>query len=63
MMSQLARKNVDHVGLLNIAAVKKYLGEQGFRYKELDVGGEVGRQILIDCNTGEVTVHRFQKSA
>ncbi len=63
MMSQLARKNVDHVGLLNIAAVKKYLSEQGFRYKELDVGGEVGRQILVDCNSGEVTVHRFQKSA
>ncbi len=62
MMSQLSRRNVDHVGLLNIAAAKKYLTEQGFKFKELDVGGEVGRQIIVDCTSGDVTVNRFEKT-
>ncbi len=62
MMSQLSKRNVDHIGLLNIAAAKKYLSAYGFKYKELDVGGEVGRQIFVDCSTGEVFVNRFEKA-
>jgi chemotaxis protein CheD len=61
MMSQLAKRNVDHVGLLNIAAAKKYLSAHGFKFKELDVGGEVGRQIFLNCSSGEVYVNRFDK--
>ncbi len=63
MMSQLARKNVDHVGTLNLMAARKYLKEKGFKFKELDSGGDVGRQIVVDCASGEVIVHRFDKSA
>lgn len=63
MMSQLARKNVDHVGTLNLLAAKKHLKNRGFKFKELDSGGEVGRQIVVDCSSGEVIVHRFDKSA
>lgn len=63
MMSQLLRKNVDHVGTLNLLAAKKHLKDKGFKFVELDSGGEVGRQIVVDCSTGEVVVHRFDKSA
>ena len=61
MMSQLSKRNVDHIGLLNIAAAKKYLSANGFNYKELDVGGDVGRQIFVDCTSGDVFVNRFEK--
>lgn len=62
MMTQLSKRNVDHIGLLNIAAAKKYLSAKGFKYKELDVGGEVGRQIFVNCTSGDVYVNRFEKA-
>ncbi|MDD4974150.1 MAG: chemotaxis protein CheD [Bacteriovorax sp.] len=62
MMSQLSRKNVDHIGTLNLAAAKKYLVLNGFKFSEIDVGGEEGRQMLVDCNSGQVSVSRFQKA-
>jgi len=62
MMSQLAKRNIDHVGLLNIAAAKRHLSSKGFKFKELDVGGDVGRQIFVDCTSGEVYVNRFEKA-
>ncbi|MDD4976848.1 MAG: chemotaxis protein CheD [Bacteriovorax sp.] len=62
MMSQLARQNVDHIGLQNLAAAKKYLELNGFKFREIDVGGEEGRQMLIDCTSGQVSVSRFQKT-
>ncbi len=61
MMSQLAKRNIDHVGTLNVEAARKYLSLNGFTYKELDTGGEVGRQIFINCSSGEVYVNRFEK--
>lgn len=63
MMAQLARHNVDHVGLLNIAAAKKYLTKHGFQFTELALGGDEGRQISVDCSTGEVSVLSLQKAA
>jgi chemotaxis protein CheD len=62
MMSQLSRKNVDHIGSLNLAAAKKYLELNGFKFREIDVGGEEGRQMFIDCTSGQVTVLKFQKA-
>jgi chemotaxis protein CheD len=62
MMSQLARKDVDHIGILNLSAAKKYLVLNGFKFREIDVGGEEGRQMLIDCTSGQVSVSRFQKA-
>lgn len=62
MMPQLAKSNPDHVGAQNVAAARKYLEKNGFKFKELEVGGDVGRQIRVDCNTGEVTVVQFLKS-
>lgn len=61
MMSQLSKRNVDHIGTLNIEAARKYLKLNGFKFKELDSGGEVGRQIFVNCTSGEVYVNRFDK--
>lgn len=63
MMSQLSRANVDHVGILNITAARKYLQMHGFKFKEIDVGGDVGRQMFIDCTTGNISVTRLQKAS
>lgn len=62
MMSQLARRNVDHIGNLNIAAAKKYLRIHGIRFKEIDIGGDVGHQIFVDGSTWNVSVTRLQKA-
>jgi chemotaxis protein CheD len=61
MMSQLSKRNIDHVGTLNVEAAKKYLKLNGFKFKELDTGGEVGRQIFVNCTSGEVYVNRFER--
>lgn len=60
MMPYLIGKNIDHVGILNIKAAKKYLEISGLKFSELDVGGDGGRQMFVDCNTGEVTVKKIQ---
>ncbi|MGZ3789992.1 MAG: chemotaxis protein CheD [Bacteriovorax sp.] len=62
MMSQLSRKNVDHVGTQNLAAARKYLEMYGFKYIEVDVGGDDGRQMFVDCTSGSVSVLRLQKA-
>jgi chemotaxis protein CheD len=56
MFPHLVGKNIDHIGILNIKAARKYLGIYGFVFKELDVGGDEGRQMFIDCTSGEVFV-------
>lgn len=61
MMSQLSRKNVDHVGTMNILAAQKLLEAQGFKIRSMDVGGEEGRQMYVDCSTGKVSVIKIQK--
>lgn len=62
MMSQLARRNVEHVGNQNITAAKKYLRIYGIPFTELDLGGDVGHQIFIDCSSGNVIVKRLEKT-
>lgn len=59
MMSQLAKENMDHVGALNVLAAKKFLKQGGFKFMEIDVGGEEGRQMFIDCTSGVVSVLRL----
>lgn len=62
MMDQLCRPNVDHIGLLNIAAAKKYLTSYGLNYRIVDVGGDEARQMFVDCSIKEVYVNRFKKT-
>lgn len=63
MMSQLARRNVDHVGMLNAVAAKKYLALYGFHIKSSELGGEEGRQISVDCSNEIVSTIKLMKSA
>lgn len=62
MMAQLCRPNVDHIGLLNIAAAKKHLTDYGLDYQIIDVGGDEARQIFVDCSLKEIYVNRFKKN-
>lgn len=62
MMSQLSRQNIDHIGTQNITAAEKYLEMNGFRIRSADVGGEEGRQMILDCTSGKVLVSKLQKA-
>ncbi|CUH80743.1 chemotaxis protein CheD [Tropicibacter naphthalenivorans] len=44
------------VGSINSTTAYKAVRKQGFRNIYEDIGGVVGRQITIDCTTGEFTV-------
>ena len=63
MMEQLARSNPRHVGIQNSDAAKAILSKLGFKIKEIEVGGDQGRQILISSESGKVDVLKFVKSA
>lgn len=63
MMQQLSRSNPQHIGLQNTETAKLTLIKLGFKIKHEDIGGELGRQIIMDCNTGHFSVKTFSKSA
>ncbi len=61
MMFQLSQRNIDHVGKQNVTAAQNKLKELGFKIKTSDVGGDEGRQIYVDCSSGDVRINRLQK--
>lgn len=61
MMAQLSRVNSDHIGSQNTKAALKYLAAHGLKIKKIDVGGEEGTQIVVDCSTGAVSVLKLPK--
>ena len=59
MMGQIhADKNYE-IGEKNLAALKEILKKYKFKVKELDSGLNYGRQMSIDCRTGEVDVSKL----
>lgn len=56
MMAQLSCKNKNNVGKQNMEAARINLEKLGFYIKREDLGGEVGRQIFIDCKTSDVQI-------
>ena len=46
-----SRPSVEHVGELNVQAVRKYLAQHGLKVSYEAVGGHRGRQITIDCTS------------
>ena len=44
------------VGATNANFARKALREAGLRLHHEDTGGEQGRRVEIDCNTGEYTI-------
>jgi chemotaxis protein CheD len=63
MMVQLARSNPHHIGIQNSETAKELLEKLGFKIKVMEVGGDQGRQICVDCDTSEITIKKFVKSA
>lgn len=60
MMAQLSCQNQNNVGMCNIEAARKNLKAQGFHIRREDVGGIEGRQIFIDCESGEIEILKLQ---
>jgi len=44
------------IGNANIEAITRILNEQGIPIKAQDVGGEKGRRVSFDCQTGSLTI-------
>lgn len=61
MMFQLSQRNTNHVGVQNAAMAQKLLKDLGFKIKTSDLGGDNGRQIFVDCTSGDVRVERLQQ--
>ena len=63
MMAQIMKSNIHHVGGLNLEAARKYLKSYGFRFREIDIEGEEGRQMIVDCVEFEVSVKKLQRAS
>lgn len=47
---------INDIGKQNIIAVKQIMTRQGIHIVGMDVGGTVGRNVVLDLRSGEVTV-------
>jgi chemotaxis protein CheD len=61
-MMPLSKPNQKHIGALNIEAAKKYIGESGIKIFFEDVGGNEGRQIIIECSDESFKIRKILKS-
>ncbi|WP_290729229.1 chemotaxis protein CheD [Halobacteriovorax sp. JY17] len=59
MMGQIKLDKNNEIGERNLSALKLILKKYHFRVKEFDSGKNYGRQMSIDCKTGEVEVTRL----
>ncbi|MGZ3773911.1 MAG: chemotaxis protein CheD [Pseudobdellovibrionaceae bacterium] len=60
MMAQLLVRHNNHIGILNAQAAQKYLNQYGFKIHKMDVGGDEGRQMCVNCELHEVKVLKLQ---
>lgn len=61
MMEQLSKRNIHNVGIQNAETAKALLAKLGVKPRWTDLGGEDARQMIVDCESGEVTVRKFKK--
>lgn len=57
-----ASKPQSNASVQNSDAAKNYLRMNGFKIKEQDLGGRDGRQMFVDCTSGNVLVFTLQDS-
>lgn len=62
MMAQLTRPNIQHVGLQNGEAAQRFLLNNGIKIKHADLGGNEGRQMYLDCSSGNVEIKTIPQS-
>lgn len=56
MFSFNGPNNQIQIGMRNVAAVEKILAEMGLKITNRSVGGNVGRSVFMDLETGGVTI-------
>lgn len=61
MLAQLSASNLNQVGELNAAAARAILKALGFSILIEDLGGNLGRQIFIDCSEATVDIKKIIK--
>ncbi len=49
------------VGAANAEFAKKAVRAAGLRLSHEDMGGECGRRVTVDCNTGEFTINKIPR--
>lgn len=62
MFEKTVSRKLPNIGFQNIEYAKRLLTQLGFVIRELDIGGDQGRKIILDCNSGMVAFSKFVKS-
>ena len=62
MLERLAKKNSNHVGVQNADTAKRILKEMGFPLTQVEVGGDEGRQIIVDCATAKIQIRKIPRT-
>lgn len=62
MMTQLTRDNSSQVGHMNVESLRKNLKKFGFVIQQEDLMKDYGRQIILDCQNGNVTFINLSES-
>lgn len=62
MISGLARKDQDHIGVLNQKKTLELLAQFNFKIHHRDLGGDCGRIMKVDCTNYEVTIEKIKKN-
>lgn len=63
MMGHEEKLGPKGIGHMNTDTALKCLKELGIRIVHLEVGGEAGRQVTLDCETYQYSVRVFEKGA
>ncbi len=61
MMEHLFKSNSQHIGKMNSDLAVKLLEENGFKIKCLEIGGNLGRQIIIHTENDSVEVRSIER--
>lgn len=59
MQDALTNRKTVPIGLQNVEKARQVLKEKGFRILSEDVGGDMARQIIVRCETAQVTVRKI----
>lgn len=56
MMYQLSSKNLSQIGTMNVEFAKRLVESEGLKISRLDVDGNYGRKMIMDCSTGKIEI-------
>lgn len=63
MMGDIIKKEGGHIGALNVLAAKKFLAEYKIKIDSEDLGGNFGRQMILNCAEERIQVNKLSKGS